>query len=48
MLWACLSEKGRLVVWTLRKIFHVDSSFHLNLLLLGCPLLLLMLGFELE
>ena len=41
-------EQGRLVVRTLRKIFHVESSFHLNLLLLGYLLLLLMLGFELE
>jgi hypothetical protein len=37
-----------LVVWALRKIFYVDSFFCLNLLLLGCLLLLLLLRFELE
>jgi hypothetical protein len=36
------------VIRTLRKIFYVDSSFCLNLLLLGCLLLLLTLEFELE
>ena len=36
------------MVRTLREIFYVDSSFCLNFLLLGCLLLLLMLGFELK
>jgi hypothetical protein len=36
------------VARTLRNIFHVDSSFHLNLLLLVCLLHLPTLGFELE
>ena len=39
--------QGRLVVKTLKKIFHVDS-FLLNLLLLGCLFLLMMLRFKLE
>jgi hypothetical protein len=37
-----------LVIRTPRKIFYVGSSFCLNLLLLGCLLLLLLLWFELE
>ena len=36
-----------MVVRTLREIFYIDS-FHLNFLLLGSLLLLLMLGFKLE